>query len=158
GGASAKLSSAAAAAEIAASVTPAEPAYGQALQVAGRVSAAGHGLGGASLALQIGPYPYRIFATAAYVLSEADGSFIFSGVRAERNSRLRVVLAGAPAQSSRTLDVIVDPTAAVAARSLGPGRVRLSLRLGHAPHLASPPVRAWWLLATRGEHRFHVAA
>src|SRR5438128_1810032 len=150
--------SAAGAAEITASVTPAELAYGQALQVAGRVTAAGHGLGGQSLALQVAPYPYRTFATVARLLSEADGSFIFGGVRAERNSRLRVVLEEPPARSSRTLDVVVDPTAAVAARSLGPGRVRLSLRLGHAPHLASPPVRAWWFLAAHGQHRFHLAA
>ena len=158
GSSGAGTSSAAVAAEIAASVSPAEPAYGQALRVAGRVTAAGHALGGASLALQIAPYPYRTFTTVAHLLSEADGSFTFSGMRAERNSRLRVVLAGAPAQSSRTLDVVVDPTAALAARSLGPGRVRVSLRLGHALRLHSPPVRAWWFLAARGEPRFHLAA
>jgi Beta-lactamase enzyme family len=158
GGSGAGSSAAAGAAEIALSVTPAQPAYGQTLQVAGRVSTGGDGLGGAPLALQMAPYPYRTFITVAHLVSEADGSFTFSAVRAQRNSRLRVVLAGAPAQSSRTLEVVVDPTAALAARSLGPGRVRLGVRLGHAPHLYSPPVRAWWFLAARGEHRFHLAA
>jgi hypothetical protein len=145
-------------AEIAVSVAPAAPAYGQALQVAGRVTTGGDALGGAPLALQVAPYPYRMFTTVAHLLSEADGSFAFTGVRAQRNSRMRVVLAGPPARDSRTLDVVVDPTVALAARSLGAGSVRLSLRLGHPPRLHSPPVRAWWFTAARGEKRFHLAA
>jgi len=151
-------SAAAGTVEIAVSVAPAAPAYGQALRVTGRVTTGGDALAGASLALLLAPYPYHRFTTVAHLLSEADGSFTFTAVRAERNSRMRVVLVGPPAQGSRTLDVVVHPTAALAARSLGAGSVRLSLRLGHAPRLHSPPVRAWWFTAARGEKRFHLAA
>src|SRR5256886_12886822 len=100
GGAGAGPSSGAGAAEIAASVTPAQPAYGQALQVAGRVITAGHALGGAAPALQIAPFPYPTLTTLAPLLSEADGSFPFRGVRAGANNPPRVLLAGAPPPSS----------------------------------------------------------
>jgi len=54
--------------------------------------------------------------------------------------------------------VTVDPTVATSYMRLGPGRTRLSLRLGHPPQLSSRPVRVWWFAAPRSSRRFHLVA
>lgn len=144
--------------EISASVAPSELVYGATLSVAGRVVAGGQGVGGAPLALQASPYPYRSFATVARAASAPDGSFTFARVRPDRNTRLRVVEEGTPAVIGEALSVIVDPSVLVKASELGPGRTRLSLRASHTPKQRSPSVSAWWFVAARGTRTFRLAA
>ncbi|HYM45617.1 MAG TPA: carboxypeptidase-like regulatory domain-containing protein [Solirubrobacteraceae bacterium] len=144
--------------EISAVAAPAELSYGAALAVTGRVVNAGQGVGGASLALQADPYPFRGYSTVARLTTGPDGSFAFAGVKPNRNTRLRVLAEGSPAASSPALPVIVDPVAAINAASLGPGQVRLSLRLRHTPVVRSASVNAWWFVAARGTRVFRLAA
>ncbi len=140
------------------SVTPTELRYGAGLTVAGRLVDPGQGVGGAMLALQADSYPFRGFATVAHITTGPDGSFAFVSVRPDRNTRLRVVAEGSPAAVSPSSPVIVDPDAAIGARSLGPGETRLSLTVRHTREGGSASVRAWWFLAARGTRRFRLVA
>ena len=144
--------------ELSVSVVPAEVTYGRALTVTGRVLDAGQGVSEAPLTLQANSYPFGGFVTVARLRSAADGSFAFSGVKPNRNTRLRVVEEGLPGATSAVLPVIVDPNAAINAVSLGRGLTRLSLRVGHTPQGESASVRAWWFVAARGTRVFHLAA
>src|SRR5439155_17626574 len=67
-------------------------------------------------------------------------------------------LASPAAGHALAAGVTVDPTVATSFMQLGPGRTRLSLRLGHPPQLSSRPVRAWWFAAPHGSRRFHLVA
>jgi hypothetical protein len=145
-------------AEVSAFLTPGELAYGMPLLVSGRVTAAGHGVGGAPLVLQADPHPYRGFVAIARVASAPDGSFAFTGLRGDRNARLRVLVEGSPAAMSPVLSVLVDPGAASNAAVLGPGRTRLSLRVRHTVEGGSAPVSAWWFVAARGTRVFRLVA
>lgn len=71
------------------------------------------------------------------------------------DERLRVAGAAGP---GAPFTVSVDPRVALASASLGPGRVRLSARIAHAPGLASGPVEVRWYVAVRGSARFRLAA
>ena len=73
------------------------------------------------------------------------------------NERVRVTATPTGARSA-AMTLTVDPRVALAAASLGPGRVRLSARIAHARGLASPPVTARWFVAERGSSTFHLAA
>jgi len=143
---------------LSASVAPGELAYGAALAVTGRLTDAGQGVGGAPVALQAAAYPFRRFATVARLATGPDGGFAFTSVRPDRDTRLRVVAEGPPAAGSGVLTAIVDPVAAINARSLGPGRVYLSLRLSHTLEGGSSSVSARWFLAARGRRVFRLAA
>jgi hypothetical protein len=144
--------------ELVASLSPSELTLGAALTVTGRLMSAGQGLPGVPLALQIDPYPFRGFATIAVVTSSADGSFSFQGIRPDRNSRVRVVSEGATAVTGPVLTAIVDPKVSGSVRSLGPGRVRLTVRVRHAIAGATRSVSAWWFLAARASPVFRLAA
>jgi len=143
---------------LSASAVPGELQYGAALAVAGRLVDAGQGVGAAPLELQSAPYPYRRFITLGRTTTGPDGSFAFGDVRPDRNTRLRVTVEGSPATTSPVLGVIVDPAVALNARSLGPGRTRLSLRVRHTPQDAAEAASAWWFVAARGTRVFRLAA
>ncbi|HEY4427690.1 MAG TPA: hypothetical protein VGN08_05760 [Solirubrobacteraceae bacterium] len=144
--------------QIAAAAAPAELTIGAKLTVAGVVSVDGEGVAGVQLQLQSEPYPSRSFATIAHATSGAGGSFRFDGLAPERNSRLRVIEDGATGASSRGLRVYVDPAVAIAARRLGPGATRLSMRIRHAIEGGSPSGSALWFTAPRNARVFHLAA
>jgi hypothetical protein len=140
---------------ISAQASPTELGFGSALTLSGSIGIAVS----APVALQIDAYPYRSFTTLATTSSAGDGSFTFADVRPDRNSRLRVVLAAHGAPASATIAVTVDPRAAFNARSIAPGRVRLSLRLAHTLHAgASGRVQVSWFLAAKGTHAWKLAA
>jgi hypothetical protein len=143
---------------ISATATPAELTYGRSLTVAGSLSEGAGRLAGVPLALQADPYPFRGFQTIAHASSAADGSFAFADVKPDRNTRLRVVDEGAAPVASQVLAVIVDPSVAIAARSLGPGQTRLSVRIGHTTHGGSPAASVIWFTAERGTRLFRLAA
>jgi Beta-lactamase enzyme family len=144
--------------ELSAAVSPGELTYGNSLTVTGRVLAAGVGAQDAPLALQAEPYPYRGFVAIAHASSAADGSFAFSGVKPDRNTRLRVIDEASPGAISPVLGVLVDPRAAINAVSLGRGRTRLSLRVEHTREGESASVSASWFVAAAGTRTFHLAA
>jgi hypothetical protein len=143
---------------LSASAVPGELKYGAGLTVAGRLLDAGQGVGAAPLALQSAPYPFRRFVTLGRTTTGPNGSFAFGDVRPDRNTRLRVTVEGSPATTSPVLGVIVDPAVALNARSLGPGRIRLSLRVRHTPQDAAEAASAWWFVAARGTRVFRLAA
>jgi hypothetical protein len=138
--------------------TPGELAYGARLTVAGHLANVGQGVGGATLELQADSYPFRGFAAVAHLTTGPDGSFAFTGVRPDRNTRLRVVVEGSPAVSSPVLPVTVDPRVVIRARSLGPGETHLGLLLRHTLQGGSSSVRAWWFVAARGTRTFRLVA
>jgi hypothetical protein len=142
---------------LSATVTPGELPFGAGLTVTGSLADAGHGVGAAPLALQADPYPFRRFATVARLTTVPDGSFSFVGIRLDRNTRVRVVLEGSSGVASPQLPVIVDPTVAINARSLGPGQTHLSVRVRHTPYGGSASVSAWWFVAARGTRVFRLA-
>jgi hypothetical protein len=147
-----------AAAELTTSLAPAELTLGAVLAVTGRLRSGGQGLPGVPLELQGDPYPFRRFAPLARVASSADGSFSFPGIRPDRDMRLRVVSEGSTAVSGPTLAVTVDPKLSSSARSLGPGRVRLTLRVRHAITGIARSVGARWFLAARASRVYRLAA
>jgi hypothetical protein len=133
--------------------TPAELPIGKALTLSGSIGEARV----AALALQASPYPYRSFTTIAHQASAADGGYSFAGLRPQENTHFRVALEGTTAAGPQVA-VTVDPLVAINSRSLGPGRVRLSVRIVHATTHGSSPTAARWYLAPRGSDRFRAAS
>jgi hypothetical protein len=110
------------------------------------------------LTLQLDPYPFRGFVAVAHATSAVDGSFSFVGIRPDRNSRVRVISEGTPPVTGPVLVATVDPKISGRARSLGPGRVLLTLRARHAVAAGARPVSARWFLALRASRVFRLAA
>jgi len=144
--------------ELTASSAPARLTIGAALTVTGSVVVGGRGVGDVALALQSDAYPFHGYATVAHLLSSSDGSFSFTGLRPDRNTRMRVISEGSPALASKALGVTVDPIVAINARRLAPGETRLSVRIEHAVEAQSKPVSAFWYTARRGTSLFRLAA
>jgi hypothetical protein len=148
---------------VSASASPSELSFGGAISVSGRVAEATQGLAGQAVSLQAEAFPFRGFTTLARSVTAADGSFAFGPIRADRNTRLRVLLEtsvpdGATA-ASPVLPIYVDPAVALDLRTLGPGRSRLSVRLAHTVHAgASASVNASWFVAARGTRVFRLVA
>lgn len=141
---------------VSASASPAELTIGTPLTVSGHI---GEGIPAMStLVLQASPYPYSSFRTLAHTTGAADGSYSFTGIELDRNTRLRVMMQDTPALASAQIPVTVDPLIALNALSLGPGRTRLSIRMHHAAFPPSNPESATWYLAPRGSERFHLSA
>ena len=126
---------------------------GSSLSLSGSVAASG----AQRVLLQASPYPYAAFAQIAATTSASDGSFSFTAVRLDRNTRLRVVLASTPSLASADVSVIVDPVAVLRSQSLGPGRVRLSMRLVHASGVGAGPAAVDWFLAGGSSALFTLA-
>jgi hypothetical protein len=59
---------------------------------------------------------------------------------------------------SAVLAATVYPSVAVAARGLGPGRTRLSIRVTHTVHAGSARASVSWFVAARGTRAFRLAA
>jgi hypothetical protein len=141
---------------IIATVAPAEIAQGMSVTVSGALPGATSAGAAASVALQAAPYPYRGYVTLARTATSATGAFSFAGVRPDRNTRLRVVLAAQPALASAALAVTVDPRVALAARSLRAGATRLSVRIVHTLHSGAGATQAWWYVQARGSRTFRL--
>jgi hypothetical protein len=143
--------------EVIAALSSSRLQLGGSLTVSGQALEGGAPLADAPLALEAAPYPYRAFATVARTVSGSGGSFAFEPLTLALDTRLRVQLEGAsPPAASAPLNVTVDPSVALAASDLGPGRTRLSVGLGHAPQVASRWVAAEWFVAPRGSHAFRL--
>ncbi len=136
---------------LTASVTPAELPYGAGFSVSGQASEPG-----VPLTVEADPYPYGAWKALAKGASASDGSYTIAAPPPQRNERVRVARTLAAGSASPELSVTVDPRVALSARSLGPGRVRLSARIAHGP-AASPPVPARWYVAARGSDVYHLA-
>jgi hypothetical protein len=144
--------------ELASSLSAGEITLGGALSVTGRLTSAGQGVAGVPLVLQGNPYPFRGFAPLARATSAEDGGFSFTDMRPDRNTRLRVIGEGSPGVTGPVLEATVDPKVLASARSLGPGRVRLILRVRHAITGDGRAVSVRWFLAARASHVFRLAA
>lgn len=142
---------------ISLSAQPAGVTLGATTTIAGTVVEGEQPAAGATLALQADSYPYRSLHTVATTIAEADGHFSFPPLALTRDTHLRVVAGGLSPGQSATIEVTVAPLAALSSRSLGPGRVRLSLRLAHAAGLLSPPVAVSWYVAPLGHGSFRQA-
>jgi hypothetical protein len=139
---------------ISAAVTPAELTIGKTLTVSGEIAETGLPSAGSPLVLQASSYPYSTFETVSHTMATADGSYSFAAVGLEENTRLRVVLEGATNVSSPTIAITVDPLVAINSSSLGPGRVRLSIRIHHTSTHGFAPTSAHWYVAARGSDVF----
>ncbi|MEA2315132.1 MAG: hypothetical protein QOI03_1824 [Solirubrobacteraceae bacterium] len=144
--------------ELSATAAPTALTIGGELSVTGTFALAGRPVAGATLTLAGEGYPFRGFATIAHATTAADGSFAFAGVRAERNTRLRVAAVGPPAAKSVAIPVLVYPAVALGALALGPGRTRLSVRIRHTVHAGGAAATAWWFTARRGSDVFQLVA
>jgi hypothetical protein len=143
------------ASSLTATASPKELGYGGTVTVSGSVGMAA----ALPLVLEANAYPYRGFTPLATTSSGPDGSYAFAAVKPDRDVRLQVVLQDGSAASSPRIAVKVDPSVAANASSLAPGRVRLSIRLGHTPDAGgSAPVDASWFVAPRGTHAFRLLA
>jgi len=143
---------------LTATLAPPEPALGSAFTVEGTAANGGAPAPGLGLQLEVSPYPYKAWQIAGAGQSRPDGSFSILAPAPERNERVQVVETGNAHSSTQILHATVDPRVALAASSLGPGRVRLSARIAHAAGVASPPITARWYLAARGSSAYHLTA
>ena len=145
---------------ISATASPGEIALGAHVTVSGRIAADPASLAGRTLQLEAAPYPYRAFAVVSQTQSASDGSFAFTATAPTRNTHLRVSLTAGPEVVSPTLHVTVDPRAAIHARSLGPGRERLSIRIEHTrtPRARARTTTVYWYVALRRSKLFTLAA
>ncbi len=142
---------------LTAALAPAELAYGSTFSVSGQASEGGVPVPGAPLTLEADPYPYGGWTPVAQGTTASDGSYRIAAPAPRRNERVRVVRALVPGSASPELSVTVDPRVALSARSLGPGRVRLSARIAHGP-ASSPPATARWYVAVRDSDVYRLAA
>ena len=122
-------------------VSPDEIAIGAAATVTGQA-----GAGGVALQLQAATYPFRSWETVASGATAADGAFAFPAIAPQANTRLRV--AAASGATSEAQLVTVDPAVALSARTLGPGRTQLTIRLRHAGGVRALPVPAQWFVSS----------
>jgi hypothetical protein len=130
---------------LTAHVSAAAVDYGAAVTVNGRLSASGEGVAGTTVALQADSYPYTGFVGIASAVTRDDGTFAFTGVRPNRNTRLRVLADGAPSAVS---GLVVQPVVRVSSRSAGPGAVVLSLYARHTAYGSATPSRAYWYVGS----------
>jgi hypothetical protein len=144
--------------QLSAALSPEELTLGRSVSVTGRLAPDVQPRAGVALSLQIDPYPYSGFSTLAHATSAADGSFDFPGIHPDRNTRMRVISEAAPSSVSPVLEATVDPKVRGDARSLGPGRVRLTLRLRHAVTGEKGSMDVRWFMAARGSRVFRLAA
>jgi hypothetical protein len=142
-----------AASAVVAEASPAEVTLGGAVTVTG-TAAQGPG---AVLELQGAPWPSRSFTTFATTTSGPGGTFAFPALRPDRNTALRVTLAGQPG-SAAGVNVTVDPRITLRSHSLGPGRVLLSLGVRHAIFGRERETQVSWFVAAAGSRVFHFAA
>ena len=155
-------------AQLSASAAPTKAVFGTSVVVSGTLAEGGAGVLGATLALQADAYPFLGWATVAHTTTGSGGSFVFSGLSADENVRLRVVreepvlgVAGVQPSSSAVMSVYVDPHAILKTRSLGPGRVQLTLRLAHTTAGGGDrrgSIMASWFAAARGTRVFRLVA
>ena len=110
---------------------------------------------GATVELQVDPFPYRGFFDAAHAITAADGAFAFPGLHPDRNTRYRV---RAAAGQSRALQVYVDAPAVLRSRDAGPGRTILTMLSYHSGYFRWIGVPTFWYVAPLGSGRFHLAA
>lgn len=148
---------AAAGVSVTATALPEDVTLGGSVTVSGHLSGEPAESAGRALQLEAEPYPFRAFAVIARTQSAADGSFTFAPDRPELNSRLRVLAAGSPGVLSPALTVTVDPQVRIQARSLGPGREDLSIRIVHTGTAPSGSTSVFWYLAGRGSPVFKLA-
>jgi hypothetical protein len=113
---------------------------------------------GALAQLQQSPYPFRRFVDAAHVMTGRDGSFAFEAVKPDRNTRYRVVEPDGPAVPGNEVLVTVAPRGTARSRKLGPGRVRLSLRIRHSGFFRWRGERVFWYVRRRGTRNFELVA
>jgi hypothetical protein len=144
--------------ELSATLSNDELTLGAAISVTGQLAAREGARAGVPLSLQVDPYPYGGYSTLAHTTSSDDGSFSFTGIRPNRNTRLRVVSEGVPSLTSRVLVATVDPRIRGGSHSLGPGRVRLTIRVRHAVTGERRAADVRWFLAARGSGVFRLAA
>ena len=157
-GAIAALAISSSPASVTAAATPGEIAYGSVAAVSGVVSAGGSPVSGALLGVEASPYPYEKWSPVATGASGAGGGYEIALGSPQRNERVRVLDTSAGGTASPTILIAVDPRAQLTAHDLGPGRVRLSASITHAPGLRSPSVTARWYTAARGSDVYHLAA
>jgi hypothetical protein len=143
---------------LAAALSSSELTLGEAASVTGRFLREGQPQAGIPLTLESNPYPYRGFAALAHAATAADGSFSFTGIRPDRNTRLRVLSEGTPSAVSPVLELTVDPELVGRARSLGPARVRLTIRVRHTVTAGKRPLVVRWFLSARRSRVFRLAA
>jgi Beta-lactamase enzyme family len=149
----------AAAAEVSAAAAPSEIELGETVTLSGRVAAAAQPLAGAHLALESDPYPFRGYSVIARTTSAADGSFGFTRLAPDRDTRLRVLDEDAGGAFSAQVSVAVAPVITLGARTLGPGRTLLGVRVRHAAAgLPARPFEVRWYIVPRGQSRFRLAA
>jgi hypothetical protein len=152
------LAPAPAATVLSAALSADELTLGEAASVTGRIVGEGQPRAGLPVTLESDAYPYRGFGALAHATSAPDGSFSFTGISPDRNTRLRVLSEGAPSVVSPVLELTVDPKLLGRARSLGPGRVQLTIRVRHALTAEKRAVVVRWFLAARGSRVFRLAA
>jgi hypothetical protein len=143
---------------LSAELSSEEITLGETVSVTGRLGADVVAPPGIALSLQVDPYPYGSFSTIARTVSAQGGGFSFAGLRPDRNTRFRVISGGVPSLASPLLEATVDPKTLGSARSLGPGRVRLTLRVRHAVIGDERGVTVRWFLAARRSDVFRLAA
>ncbi len=142
---------------LTAAAAPAELSYGSPAAVTGTVLAGGSPAPGAQLEAQASAYPYRTWTPAGTATSGTDGSYRIELGTPKVNERVRVLDRSAGGAAATPVALAVSPHIELAARSLAPGRVRLSARIAHAPGLSSPPVPARWYTAAQGSGVYRLA-
>jgi hypothetical protein len=143
---------------ITATALPEEVALGAPVTVSGRIAGEPASSPAQQLQLEAAPYPYRSYAVIAQTQSATDGSFAFTATTPTENTSLRVSPTGNPGVRSATLRVTVDPRVAIHARSLGPGRERLSIRIEHTPSIHPGATSVFWYLGPLHSKLFKLAA
>lgn len=139
---------------ISATAGPPEIALGEPVTVSGRITGEPASIAAQPLQLEAAPYPFHAFRVIDRAQSAADGSFALPAGELQQNTRLRVSLASGAGPAGPVLQVTVDPRVAIHAQSLGPGRVRLSIRIVHARAAGPDGASVFWYLAPRGSQTF----
>jgi hypothetical protein len=142
---------------IVAGATPGEIPIGGSSTLSGHLSGEPAAIASQPLQLEAAPYPYRAYAVIDRSQSAADGTFAFAAISPRSNTRLRVSVPASGGALSPIVRVTVDPRVAIHARSLGPGRERLSLRIEHTVSPHTRTTRVYWYLARRHSTRLALA-
>ena len=142
---------------VTAALTRGDVPFRTATEVDGHLLGTAGPIGGAFVLLEASPYPYKAFRLVAHTATTADGSFSFTHLLPDRDTRYRVAEAGGSGISG-TLLVIVEAHGVTRAIQLRYGFVMVTLHVSHPRAFDWNNRTAYWFVAQSRSRRYHLIA
>lgn len=115
-------------------------------------------LAGRVVLLQASPWPYRGWRVVSHATSAPDGTFAFTKLIPDRNTRYRAVEYGMPTVVSAPLSLTVEVPGVLHLHRLPYGLLTATVLSFHSKALNWNHVPAYWFVAAHHTRTFHLVA